>query len=160
VALDRDIYAAVGRRLQAHRKGRGLTQAELAERCGIAHSYLVKLEGGNRRAQLHTLESLAEQLGLPLTALFEDDPRAYPGAMRAADWTDVHRRAPRSVGRRAAEGHDLEDEWMEPVLEAPTSFPVALRLRRLASLFEALDPDDLEFVLALADRLARHRSSR
>jgi transcriptional regulator with XRE-family HTH domain len=159
VALDRDIYAAVGRRLQAHRKGRGLTQAELAERCGIAHSYLVKLEGGNRRAQLHTLESLAEQLGLPLTALFDDDPRAYPGAMRPADWPDA-RHAPRSVGRRAAEGRDLEDEWMEPVLEAPTSFPVALRLRRIASLFEALDPDDLEFVLALADRLARDRSSR
>lgn len=63
VRTDRDIYAAVGRRLQAYRKQRGLTQNELAERCEIASSYLVKLEGGNRRAQLHTLEALAKVLG-------------------------------------------------------------------------------------------------
>jgi transcriptional regulator with XRE-family HTH domain len=44
------------------RRHRGLTQEQLAERIGIARSYLSKIESGKRRYDQPFLEAAAEQL--------------------------------------------------------------------------------------------------
>jgi transcriptional regulator with XRE-family HTH domain len=58
------------------RKHRGLTQEQLAERIGIARSYLTKIERGTRRYDQPFLEAAAEAL------------RCEPGDIIVRDPTD------------------------------------------------------------------------
>jgi transcriptional regulator with XRE-family HTH domain len=67
-----DVYARVGARIQALRKTHGLTQNELAEKADVGVSYLVKVEGGARKARLEVLERLAKAMGEPLWRLFAE----------------------------------------------------------------------------------------
>lgn len=67
-----DIYARVGARLQALRKAHGVTQNDLAEKASVGVSYLVKIEGGVRKARLEVLERLAAAMGEPIRTLFDD----------------------------------------------------------------------------------------
>jgi DNA-binding XRE family transcriptional regulator len=50
--------------LRAWRKYRGLTQVELAERAGIAQSFLSALEARERKGSPQVLERLARELGV------------------------------------------------------------------------------------------------
>jgi Zn-dependent peptidase ImmA (M78 family)/transcriptional regulator with XRE-family HTH domain len=60
---DLPTTSAIGRRIQAAREARGLTQAELGRRLGIAsHQSVSELEQGNRRLQPDELVKLAEVL--------------------------------------------------------------------------------------------------
>ena len=54
--------AGQGHHLKAWRKYRGLTQEQLAERIGIARSYLTKIERGDRRYDQPFLEAAADAL--------------------------------------------------------------------------------------------------
>ena len=53
-------------RLAAARKWRGLSQAELATKAGIAQGYISDLETGRRKGLAETLERLAAALSVPL----------------------------------------------------------------------------------------------
>jgi transcriptional regulator with XRE-family HTH domain len=52
--------------LHRARNWRGLTQRQLAERCGLHPSILSRIESGKREASLHEVVRLAEALHLPL----------------------------------------------------------------------------------------------
>jgi transcriptional regulator with XRE-family HTH domain len=56
------------------RKHRDLTQEQLAERIGIARSYLTKIERGTRRYDQPFLEAAAEQLHCEPCDLIMRDP--------------------------------------------------------------------------------------
>ncbi len=58
------------------RKHRGLTQEKLAERIGIARSYLTKIERGDRRYDQPFLEAAAEALRCEPADLIMRDPTA------------------------------------------------------------------------------------
>lgn len=58
--------AAFGAKLRGHRKAAGLTQHELAVKCGCAQNYLSDLERGERDPSLSLAMRLAELLGKPL----------------------------------------------------------------------------------------------
>jgi transcriptional regulator with XRE-family HTH domain len=61
---------AIGSRLRAARRERGLTQEALAERSGVSLELIGKLERGKREtARITTLTNLANALGVPLSAL-------------------------------------------------------------------------------------------
>jgi len=66
------VYARLGARIQALRKEHGLTQNGLAETPDVGVSYLLKLEGGVRKARLEVLERLAKAMDEPLWRLFAD----------------------------------------------------------------------------------------
>jgi len=61
-------------RIREWRKYRGLTQEQLAERIGIARSYLTKIERGSRRYDQPFLEAAAEQLRCEPCDLIMRDP--------------------------------------------------------------------------------------
>ena len=61
------------------RKHRGLTQEQLAERIGIARSYLTKIERGSRRYDQPFLEAAAEALRCEPSQLIDVDPTAPEG---------------------------------------------------------------------------------
>jgi transcriptional regulator with XRE-family HTH domain len=71
-----DMLAAVattGEKLKRERRGEGLTQAELAERSGVAQSTIAQIEGGARlNPHPRTLKKLAEALGVETRELLDD----------------------------------------------------------------------------------------
>ncbi|MFG2440416.1 helix-turn-helix domain-containing protein [Streptomyces sp. NPDC048512] len=77
----KDVLDAVGPRLRALRRRRGLTLADVSGRSGINESTLSRLEGGARRPTLELLLPLAEIYAVPLDDLVgaprTGDPRIH-----------------------------------------------------------------------------------
>lgn len=76
-----DVLDAVGPRLRALRRQRGITLAEVSATTGISESTLSRLESGKRRANLELLLPLARAYGVPLDDLVgaphTGDPRIH-----------------------------------------------------------------------------------
>jgi transcriptional regulator with XRE-family HTH domain len=76
-----DVLHAVGPRLRALRRHRGMTLADLAVRTGVSESTLSRLESGQRRASLELLLPLARAYDVPLDDLVgaprTGDPRIH-----------------------------------------------------------------------------------
>ena len=76
-----DVLHAVGPRLRALRRARGLTLAEVAGTTGVSESTLSRLESGQRRASLELLLPLARAYRVPLDDLVgaprTGDPRVH-----------------------------------------------------------------------------------
>src|SRR2546421_509248 len=79
---------ALGRRLKAWRDFRGLTQAEVERRGGLAHNALSRIETGSVSPKLATLERIAAALELSVEELHLKMPPAEPGV--ATDKPDIH----------------------------------------------------------------------
>ncbi|TFI25603.1 helix-turn-helix domain-containing protein [Streptomyces sp. 4R-3d] len=76
-----DVLDAVGPRLRALRRERGITLADLAAVTGVSESTLSRLESGRRRATLELLLPLARMYDVPLDDLVgaprTGDPRIH-----------------------------------------------------------------------------------
>ncbi|WP_232668110.1 helix-turn-helix domain-containing protein [Pseudonocardia sp. TRM90224] len=76
-----DVLDAVGPRLRALRRDRGITLADLAATTGISESTLSRLENGQRRATLELLLPLSRTYDVPLDDLVgaprTGDPRIH-----------------------------------------------------------------------------------
>lgn len=70
----------VGQRLRTERRARGLTQAELAERAGIALETVSRIEQGHTRPTIRTLDKIAGALGIPVRDLFSGEDATPPPA--------------------------------------------------------------------------------
>jgi transcriptional regulator with XRE-family HTH domain len=57
----------------------GLTQEQLAERMGTSHSAISRIESGQHRTSVATLERLAAALEVRFVMGFETGPREAPG---------------------------------------------------------------------------------
>lgn len=68
-ANDRAFYEQLGQRIAQHRKGRGVTQVELAKTLGIAQQTLAHYEGGTVRIGIATLTEVASALSVPIETL-------------------------------------------------------------------------------------------
>lgn len=62
-----DIGARVGRRVQALRKGAGMTQDDLAAKAGVGRVFLSEIERGRKTPSLETLERLGAALEVDVT---------------------------------------------------------------------------------------------
>ena len=76
-------FEAIARQVIMRRGEFGLTQKELAGRIGTSHSAISRLESGQHRASITTLERVGEALGLRLVVGFERADR--PGPEPASD---------------------------------------------------------------------------
>lgn len=63
----------IGKRIRKARLSRGLTQQELAERCGVTKSLLSKIENGQTASAVATLSKIAENLQTPLAWFLEEN---------------------------------------------------------------------------------------
>lgn len=61
-----------GIRLRELRKDRGWSQEAFADHCGIARSYMSRLERGAGNPSLNAIETLAEALDVDVVDLFKD----------------------------------------------------------------------------------------
>lgn len=75
---DADLQGEFGRRLRRYRTAAGLSQEELAHRCGLHRTYVGSVERGERNVALLNIVSLA-------TALGTDPADLLTGLTRAPD---------------------------------------------------------------------------
>ncbi len=61
-----------GLRITALRKAAGLSQEAFADRCGLARSYMSRVERGRGNPSLDAIETLAGGLKVPVAQLFEE----------------------------------------------------------------------------------------
>ena len=71
-------YEAIARFVIRRRADLGLTQEQLAERMGTSHSAVSRIESGQHRTSVATLERLAEALEARLVMGFETGPPEAP----------------------------------------------------------------------------------
>jgi transcriptional regulator with XRE-family HTH domain len=66
--------ASTGEKLKRFRRGRALTQVELAQKAGVSQSTVAQIEGGDRPTpHPGTLGKLAEALGVSPADLLDDE---------------------------------------------------------------------------------------
>ncbi|WP_063008431.1 helix-turn-helix domain-containing protein [Nocardia kruczakiae] len=88
-----EVLGAVGARLRALRRERGITLADLAASTGVSESTLSRLESGQRRATLELLLPLSRTYNVPLDDLVgaprTGDPRIHLKPIRRYGMTFV-----------------------------------------------------------------------
>ena len=62
---------AFGERIRVLRQAAGMTQDDLAERCGLFRTYMSRIETGKANPTLTMIHALAQSLDVPVTALFD-----------------------------------------------------------------------------------------
>lgn len=68
-----DMRQLVGRNFARLRAASGLTQEQLAERCGVSQQYISGLEKGRRNPTVVTLYVIAQGLGVSHVELVRED---------------------------------------------------------------------------------------
>lgn len=84
----------LGTAIRMVRSVRGLQLQELAEKTGISHGYMCKLEADQRTPSMEVVESLCTALKIPVTFLFlfaEGDDELVN--FHPLAWAEVFRRA-------------------------------------------------------------------
>lgn len=71
----------IGSRIRQYRMLAGLTQKELAQRCGISEPAIRNYELGNRLPDSETLKTIASALEINYYALTQPDPSTVSGAL-------------------------------------------------------------------------------
>ena len=69
---DRQFLQQVGFRIRELRTARGLTQAQLANSCGLHRTFIGSVERGERNVAILNLRLIARTLRVPLSALLDD----------------------------------------------------------------------------------------
>ena len=62
-----------GMRVRQLRLAAGLTQEDLAHRCGLFRTYMSRIETGRANPTLTMVDALATSLKVPIASLFEAD---------------------------------------------------------------------------------------
>ena len=65
---------SIGTRLLQIRNQKGFSQRQLSQRCGLASSYLSRIENRRLEPRPRTLRRIAAALGVPISELFEERP--------------------------------------------------------------------------------------
>lgn len=63
---DKGERVRIGRLLAVRRNELGLTTREVAERCGLNQSHIVRVEHGRYNVQIDTLAKIAQVLGMEI----------------------------------------------------------------------------------------------
>jgi transcriptional regulator with XRE-family HTH domain len=71
---------SIGTRVMQIRNQKGISQRQLSERCGIAGSYLSRIENRHLEPRPKTLRKIADALEVPLAEFFQDHTENLAGA--------------------------------------------------------------------------------
>jgi transcriptional regulator with XRE-family HTH domain len=62
---------AFGNRIRELRQAKGMTQEDLADRCGLFRTYMSRIETGKANPTLTMIHALADSIGVPVQTLFD-----------------------------------------------------------------------------------------
>jgi transcriptional regulator with XRE-family HTH domain len=89
---------AFGQRVRELRLAAGMTQEDLAERCGLFRTYMSRIETGQANPTLTMIQALADSLELPVLSFF-DKPAVPTRSSRLSSSTVSKTTARPSRGR-------------------------------------------------------------
>lgn len=72
--MDSDINNKFGRAVASMRNRQGISQSELAYRCGLHRTYIGAIERGEKSPTLNTVERIAKGLSVSIIQLWEALP--------------------------------------------------------------------------------------
>ena len=72
---DRKFLLGLGNRVREYRMARGLTQANLAEKCELHRTFIGSVERGERNLSILNLRLIGKVLRVPLSELLSDSSR-------------------------------------------------------------------------------------
>jgi len=78
-----ELHKSFGARIRYFRLKIGLSQEELAGRCGLDRAYVGGIERGERNPSLKNISIIASNLQVPISALFDPDQVAGPSPGKA-----------------------------------------------------------------------------
>ena len=69
-----NIYEQIARNIRKYRKEAGITQAVLAERVGVSHEFIRRIESekGKKTFSVETIYKISLALEIPISKLFEN----------------------------------------------------------------------------------------
>jgi transcriptional regulator with XRE-family HTH domain len=68
---NKTIQQKFGNRVRKLRKGKGWSQEEFADECGLHRTYIGAIERGERNVSLNNIHAIAKALGISVKELFD-----------------------------------------------------------------------------------------
>ncbi len=70
-----DLYEKIARNIKIYRNKAGITQAVLAEKIGVSHEFIRRIESekGKKTFSVDTIYKISIALNIPIEKLFEDN---------------------------------------------------------------------------------------
>ena len=65
------LLTQIGKKIQALRKGTGLSQEKFALKIDMDRTYLASVEAGNRNISIKNLKKITDGLNIPLSKFFQ-----------------------------------------------------------------------------------------
>lgn len=110
-------FKTIGKRIKAHRIGRNMTQAELAERLGLSNVYISYIETGEKRTvSLEVLLRVVNEFDISLDSLVLEEPT---------------RRVPKVYREFAELLADCDIEEQEDILKTASAYKKLRRAERI-----------------------------
>lgn len=69
-----NVNVALGNAIRRHREGRGYSQVEFSEMCGLSRAYYGRIERGEHSLTVEKCQLIATTLKIRMADLFEDLP--------------------------------------------------------------------------------------
>ena len=143
-ARDNNLERAIGHEVRTLRKKLGITGADLASATGISLGMLSKIENGNTSPSLTTLQSLAQALGVPVTAFFRRFEEQHDAVfVKAGEGIELERRGTRAGHQYNLLGH-IGNNTAGVVVE-----PYLITLSTGSDVFPTFQHEGLEFLYML-----------
>lgn len=152
---EKNLEVAIGREVKAFRRVHNITVAELAATTGLSNGMLSKIENGVISPSLTTLQTLAEALGVPLTALFQGfEEKREVVHVEAGTGVEANRRGTRAGHQYNLLGH-LGSSAAGVVVE-----PYLITLNEESDTFPDFQHDGQEFIYMLAGEVEYRHGDR
>ena len=129
-----------GHAIRELRKSKGLTLAELSERCGVAISTISKIENNKTSPTYNVLARVARGLGTGFSSLINRSATSFAPGCRAVTRAGGGRRIDSVQGHFEWHGADLVNKSMEPTL-------IRVSLREKPKNIQGHHGEDFIFVL-------------
>ena len=138
------LEVAIGREVRAFRQQKGITVAELSARTGLSIGMLSKIENGITSPSLSTLQTLANTLSVPLTALFRKfEERREVQHVKSGNAIEMERAGTRAGHQYNLLGH-IGSNASGVVVE-----PYMITLSENSDIFPTFQHDGIEFLYML-----------
>ncbi|MBB4105628.1 helix-turn-helix domain-containing protein [Allorhizobium borbori] len=154
-ARDNNLERAIGHEVRTLRKKLGITGADLASATGISLGMLSKIENGNTSPSLTTLQSLAQALGVQVTAFFRRFEEQHDAVhVKAGEGVELERRGTRAGHQYNLLGH-IGNNTAGVVVE-----PYLITLTTGSDVFPTFQHEGLEFLYMLEGEVQYRHGDR
>lgn len=154
-ARDNNLERAIGHEVRTLRKKLGITGADLASATGISLGMLSKIENGNTSPSLTTLQSLAQALGVQVTAFFRRFEEQHDAVhVKAGEGVELERRGTRAGHQYKLLGH-IGNNTAGVVVE-----PYLITLTTGSDVFPTFQHEGLEFLYMLEGEVQYRHGDR